>query len=103
LEAIVVKFCKCILELPDFKKEDDIRMLLRQGKTNAQVLVNYAGQMEKAGRLLRRLSVCIACQPVIITGDSHGICVQGPEEILKPLLTERTLQPYPYEEYLDPF
>ena len=95
----MAKFCTCILELPDFKKGDDIGMLLRQGRTNAQVLVNYAEQMDKAGRLLRRLSVGIECQPVIITADSHGICVQWPEEVLKPLLTDRTLQPYPYEQH----
>jgi hypothetical protein len=33
-----------------------------------------------------------------ITGDAHAICVEGPEEVLMPLLNDGILQLYAYEE-----
>jgi hypothetical protein len=94
----VTKPCTCTLELPFFKQGDDLSMLLHQGMTNAQALVTYAEQMDEAGRLLRRLSASIECQPLTITADAHIICVEGPEDVLAPLLKDGTLQPYPFEE-----
>jgi hypothetical protein len=88
----------CILALPFFKQGDDLGMLLHQGMTNTQALVTYAEHLDEASRLLRRLSAGMGSQPIAIVADAHVICVEGPEEVLMPLVKDGTLQLYPYEE-----
>jgi hypothetical protein len=98
LEAIMSRACACTLELPFFKKGDDLGTLLHQGMNNAQALVTYAEHLEEAGRLLRHLSAGIESQPITITADTHMICIEGQDEFLTPLLQDGTLQPYRDEE-----
>jgi hypothetical protein len=94
----VAQTITCTLELPFFKKGDDLGMLLHQGLTNTQALVAYAENLDEAGRLLRRLSAGIESHAIAIAADAHVICVEGPEEVLMPLVKDGTLQLYPYEE-----
>lgn len=76
------------LELPYFKKGDDVGFCLSKTKSVSEALLMHAENMDAAAALCRRVAEFPELE---IEADCHFIWVKGPQEILDKLVAEETL------------
>lgn len=76
------------LELPYFKKGDDISFCLRETKSVSEAFLMHADHMEAAAAMCRRIAEFPELE---VDADCHMIWVKGPQEILDKLVAEDLL------------
>lgn len=74
------------LRLPFFKQGDDLAQRLDR-MDNISALKDYADALENAATTLREVAEGVRdAEEVKITADTHFISVEGPDDILEPLV-----------------
>lgn len=80
------------LTLPIYKVGSDLAHLLDEAKTPAEALFAYAETLRDAAAKLEKIAARLArVETVEITADTHMVLVEGPEDVLSPLIEEGLL------------
>jgi hypothetical protein len=76
------------LRLPVFKQGDDIAHSISSAGSVRDGLLDQAGNYTAAAATLIRIAACKRLDELTITGNTHTIDVEGPEDLLEELVEQ---------------